>query len=180
MEEWKDVIGYEWAYIISSRGVIISLERKISYKQRSKKVERKIDRRVLKQCMSNNCWYFMVKIGSIHTLLAQAFIANPNNKPCVNHKNWIKTDNRLENLEWCTNSENQLHAYENWLQPKGEKHYKAKWVIQVGKDWAIIRKYSYLCQVRQYGFLASRVSACCLGKIKSYKGFLWYHQSKSL
>lgn len=65
---------------------------------------------------------------TVHRLVALAFLPNPENKPCVNHINGDKQDNRLENLEWMTYSENTIHSFENGLQvaAKGEEVHNAK------------------------------------------------------
>lgn len=65
----------------------------------------------------------------IHRLVAEVYIPNRDNKPFVNHKDGNKHNNRIDNLEWCTNSENMIHAVNNGMRKTGLNHYKCTVVV---------------------------------------------------
>ncbi len=108
MEVWKDIKEYKGLYQISNLGNIKSIG--------GSNGKIKMDRILILK--KNRFGYFRIglhandtiKYFQVHRLVAQAFIQNPLNKPQINHKNGIKTDNRIENLEWCTASENIKHG----------------------------------------------------------------------
>ena len=120
MEIWKDIKGYEGKYQVSSIGRVQSLDRIIigknggKYFHNGKVLSPETDKDGYKRLS------LCKKHKTVHRLVAEAFIDNPLNKKEVNHKNCIKSDNRIENLEWSTRKENLQHSYDNGLKRQGE------------------------------------------------------------
>lgn len=108
-EEWKDILGYEGYYEVSSTGRVRRSETCKILKQGNTRG----NRGYLYVTLSKNG---NVKRHRTATIVALSFIQNPDNKKYVNHINGVKTDNRLKNLEWVTSSENAQHAYNTGLR----------------------------------------------------------------
>ena len=127
-EIWKDIKGYEKIYQISNLGRVkrLSYWHKVGLKNVS--ITYRTERILKQSCDSNGYKQVCLtknskkKSHSIHKIMAIVFIPNSENKKQVNHINGIKTDNNIENLEWCTYHENLKHAMKNGLRATGERH----------------------------------------------------------
>ena len=138
MEIWKDIEGYEGYYQVSNMGSVQSLNRTCTNKNNKIMT---FKGKILKP-QNDRCGYLCVLLSlngikrnfKIHRLVAQAFIDNSNNKPCVNHKDGNKTNNMVYNLEWCTQQENIHHYYNSDAKKKPrEMRPILAWDIPTGK-----------------------------------------------
>lgn len=176
MSEIRNLIGNE-AYKVTSDGNIIGQDGIIKRTRLGRDGYLK----------TNLCEDGKKVTKSVHRLIAKTFIPNPDNKPQVNHKNGIKTDNRVENLEWVTASENVRHALANNLTKRwsGEKHhfYGVKGInhpaygsksnkrikvriVETNEEFDCIRDCAYRINGNE-----RHISDCLCGRRKSHRGY---------
>lgn len=181
MEEiWKPIKGYEGLYEVSNLGRVKSLSRKSTY------TGRMYETKILKPHVNTKmyldvdlCRNGVQKRHRIHRLVAEMFIPNPNNKPQVNHIDCDKSNNRIDNLEWCDNSENQKHAFANGLNHRGKfgESPKAKVVLQYTLDGVLVQEWDSITRIKhERGYCDSFISHCCKGKCNKAYNYIWKYK----
>lgn len=189
MEEiWEDIINFEDSYQVSSLGRIRSKTRKINC---ANGATRTIKGKIINP-QKQNSGYLTVGLWKnnichttlIHRLVAQAFIPNPDSLPDVNHKDGNKHNNELSNLEWCTKTENMLHAVRTGIMDNQRKivgqnniKIKSKPVLQFSLDGKFIQEFSSVNEVcRLFGYKQGAISNVCRGERNRAYGFKWRYK----
>ncbi len=195
VENWRDIEGYEGSYQVSDCGRVKSLQRKITYKDGREKV---LQEKILHNFLSDLGYYHVMlskngtpKRYKVHRLVAKAFIPNPNELPIINHRDECKTNNVVENLEWCDQNYN-IH-YGTMIDRGKEKQLNrsdlSKEVEQYTLDGKLVGTFKSASEVeREYPqFKTASISRCCRGgqilngkwqTITTYKGYVWKYKNE--
>ena len=161
-EEWRTIPGYDERYLVSNNGNIIG-------PRGSNKPFKSRDGYKIATLYS---YGEKVRKG-VHVLVALAFIPNPENKPQINHKNGVRDDNRVENLEWVTCSENNLHR-RRVLHGGGGRPPRPVVCLTTGKRYASITDAS-----KATGCSIEKILMVCKGKRAKTKGMHWAYEEES-
>lgn len=179
---WKVIQGYDGYYEVSDTGLVRSLDRFISD---SKTGTKHLKGSMMKQTIStgrDGTGYYVVNlhknhrsfVSTVHRLVAETFIENPDNLPTVNHKDGDKHNNNVANLEWASYAENNIHALLNELRhPRGNE------IAKMIMNGNIVARYKSACEAsRLIGIGRSSISHCLNGRSHSAGGFMWRKMDK--
>lgn len=185
-EKWRDIVGYEGYYMVSSFGRVISLGRTIPcfngirYKKPYLLTISKASHGYSKVIFSVKNIH---KSLNIHRLVAQAFIPNPDNKPTVDHIDRNKTNNHVSNLRWCTLIENMnnLNTIEHCRKLNQGREFPLRYIPVVAVNiknqdvlyFDSLKHASQILQCKSCG-----ISNVLAKRDYSYKGYIWYYLSE--
>lgn len=168
MEEvWMPVVGYEGLYQVSNLGRVRSIDREVCVRGgvRTSKGQ------LIKPCFNGQGYLFVTltkdnkpKASRINRLVAEAFIPNPENFPVVNHKDYDRTNNCADNLEWCTVEYNTRYS-------------SAKKVLQYDLDGNFVAEWDAISDAaRELKINVSNIAQCCMGNRKTAGKYVWKYK----
>lgn len=166
-EIWKDIKGYEGLYQVSNLGNVRSLGNNKKRKEKILKLSQTPKGYQIVYLSNKN----QGKNYYIHRLVASAFIPNPNNLPQVNHKDEIKTNNMVDNLEWCDCEYNINYGTRNDKMNITKKA-KPIYSINITTNEITFYQSAYAAQ-KQTNISQTSICMCCRGKIKTSGGYKW-------
>ena len=180
VEEWRDVVGYEGLYQVSNRGRVRSYDRTVPHGV-GKRVVR---HRIMKQYI-NDCGYCQVRLNKnhvsknkrVHRLVAEAFISNPRHLKQVNHIDLDKTNNHVENLEWCSQKKNLIHAVNN-------NAIQSYAILQCDEKGRVLNEWVSLGRLCDKLLIShTTISRACKGENGKRKheayGYYWYYKDEN-
>lgn len=181
MERWKDIPGYEGLYQASNLGNIKSLKREHYIPSTNRKIWI-CEEKILKQSTGKDKYKYVVltnkskrKTYKVHRLVAITFIKENKNKKYINHKDGNKSNNNIDNLEWCNNSENIKHAYDNNLINITKKYKK---INQYGLNGNFIKQWNSMKEAGEIlNIHRQNISMCCRGIRNKTNDYIWRYAS---
>lgn len=169
-EIWKPIKDYEGIYEVSNLGRIKTLSRTINGRKMPEKIKKldKAKQGYLRIELSKNK---INKKYSVHRLVAQTFIDNANNYPCINHKDENKMNNNVDNLEWCT------HLYNNLYNNKHKRNCKK--IKQLDENYNIINIFESINEAsKETNIIRTEISNCLNKRQKTAGGYHWQYYKK--
>lgn len=179
---WKPVVGYEESYEVSNYGEIRGVDRYVS---NGKGLSLK--RGVIKSLKTDKDGYFRVYLSKnskkkqhlVHRLVAQAFLGNVEEKPCVNHIDGDKQNNYVNNLEWVTRSENDLHAFKLGLRVATDGG-MSKAVVKLTSLGEVVKKYKSLTEAAKDNAVSTQAISIALRSGSKSAKHYWEYASEGV
>lgn len=178
-EIWKDIKDYEGLYKVSNLGRVKSLISWVPYTQKYTKKEKILKHRIEKSgyycyCLTKNKVH---KNYKEHRLVAEAFVPNPYNYPCINHKDENPQNNNAENLEWCTYKYNNNYGNHILNIKKANAMFKKQPIIQYDINYNIVKKWDSIKQASLFTNInMGNISQCCRKLQKTAGGYIWRYE----
>jgi hypothetical protein len=173
-EIFRDVVGFEGKYKVSNFGNVLSLNYQNTNTEK------------MLVPLKHHGGYLIVHLGksrvkSIHVLVAEAFLPNPEGKKCVNHIDGNKHNNCVKNLEWATHKENTAHAIRTGLRnphfnnaKRGKENAQSKAVCQYSTDGTLLKVWECISDAaRAVGCNPCQIVSVATGRTKTCHGFVW-------